>query len=69
MTPEEAIEKTKGILPSKETLAIREAFNYEKGIQLGIEALERLKLLRENIPHRNTYALIEQLLPSETDEH
>jgi len=61
MTPDEAIKTIReNLLSAPEPWA--------KALWLGVEALEKLKLLRENIPHRNIYALIEQLLPSETEE-
>ena len=47
MTIEEAIEQLKRMLPEPETLAIREPFNYQKAIQLGIEALEMIQRARE----------------------
>ena len=47
MTLEEAIEELRGIPAISEVQAIRGQFKYEKAIQLGIEALERIKAMRE----------------------
>jgi len=48
LTIDEAIKQLRGLLPHPDTLSIREAFNYEKSVQLGIEALERCKWNYEN---------------------
>ena len=62
MKIDEAIKQLQGMQPSQETLAIREAFNYEKAVRLGIEALEMIQRAREY-----KLDIVAKPLPSETE--
>lgn len=64
MTIDEAIEQLKGMLPIPEVRAIRGQFEYEKAIQLGIEALEAIRRGRDK-PMILSYECL-MPLPSET---
>ena len=66
MTLDEAIKQLQGMQPSQETLAIREAFNYEKAVRLGIEALERIRDARKTLAEFG-YVVPPDKLPSETE--
>ena len=64
---DEAVKQLRGILPSPARLAIRGHFEYEKAIQLGIEALERENQRRQELVELDMAKDI-RLLPSETEE-
>ena len=67
MNIEGAIKQLQGMQPSQEILTIREAFNYEKAVRLGIEALERFKKIRGKSYTQVSIDDVWKPLPSETE--
>lgn len=73
MKIDEATENSKDLVKSlrynKSTqFSLSSRNSYAESVQLGIEALERLKRLRQTLPAQDLYRKLCAILPSETKE-